>query len=53
MAMQDYICYSPRDGLYSPAALVDIRRDNPEHFECCWKGIGDFGEFRFSTFPGL
>ncbi|BBO85426.1 hypothetical protein DSCO28_59920 [Desulfosarcina ovata subsp. sediminis] len=48
MTRQDYICYSPRDGLYSPASLVDIRRDNPERFEYCWKGTGNFGEFRFS-----
>jgi AraC-like DNA-binding protein len=48
MATQDYICYTPRDGLYSPTAWVDIRQDNPEAFECCWKGVGDFGDLRFS-----
>jgi AraC-like DNA-binding protein len=48
MAEQDHIRYTPRDGLYSPAALVDIRRDNPEHFEYCWKGSGDLGDLRFS-----
>jgi AraC-like DNA-binding protein len=48
MATQDHICYSPRTGFYSPTARVDIKRDNPERFEYCWQGSGDFGNLRFS-----
>lgn len=48
MVMQEHIRYTPRKGLYSPAALVDIRRDEPENFEYCWKGSGDLGDLRFS-----
>ncbi|WP_419657240.1 transcriptional regulator, AraC family [Desulfosarcina variabilis str. Montpellier] len=48
MATLDHIRYTPRDGLYSQASLMDIRRDNPERFEYCWKGSGDFGNLQVS-----
>ncbi|BBO85433.1 AraC family transcriptional regulator [Desulfosarcina ovata subsp. sediminis] len=48
MATQDHICYSPRAGFYSPTARVDIKRYNPERFEYCWQGSGDFGNLRFA-----
>lgn len=47
MAMYDHFRYTPREGFYSPAAL-DIRRDDPEYFEYCWKGSGDFGNLWFA-----
>lgn len=46
-AVQENIHYNPRKGLYSPTEIVDIRHDALEHFEYCWKGSGDFGDFRF------
>jgi AraC-like DNA-binding protein len=41
-----HIRYSPRDGFCGHAAMK-IRRNLPEHFECCWNGSGDFGNLRF------
>jgi AraC-like DNA-binding protein len=46
MLQTDHIQYSPRDGFCAQAAL-NINRDLPEPFECCWSGTGAFGNLRF------
>ncbi len=46
MSTQNHIRYTPRDGFCSHGTM-NIRRNIPEHFECCWNGSGDFGNLRF------
>ncbi len=48
MTKQDHIRYTPRDGFHSQTALMDLRCENPECYESCWKGGGDLGVFHFS-----
>lgn len=42
----NHLRYTPRYGFCARAAL-NISRDIPEQFECCWNGSGDFGDLRF------
>ncbi len=47
MAERYQFRYSPQGGISSPAAL-NIKQDAPEHFECRWRGHGDFGDLLFA-----
>lgn len=40
---QSYSLHSPGG---AASAAMNIRRNTPEHFECCWNGSGDYGDFR-------